>query len=59
VYESAKIAKKLGCKQYHLVSSAGANKNSLFLYPQVKGQVEEAVSNLGFDKTLIYRPKYK
>lgn len=58
VVESAKIAKKNGCKQFHLVSSTGANKNSLFLYPEVKGKAEEAVSNLGFEQTAIYRPKF-
>ena len=57
IVNSAKIAKKQGCKQFHLVSSAGADKNSLLLYPKVKGESEEAISNLGFEKASIYRPK--
>ena len=51
------MAKKHGCKQFHLVSSAGADKNSMLLYPKTKGESEEAISNLGFEKTSIYRPK--
>jgi uncharacterized protein YbjT (DUF2867 family) len=57
VVESAKIAHKNGCQQFHLVSSSGANKNSFLLYPKTKGEAEEAVSSLGFNKTAIYRPK--
>jgi uncharacterized protein YbjT (DUF2867 family) len=56
VLESAKLAKHNGCKQFHLVSSANANKNGYFLYTKVKGQIEEAVSDLGFQKCAIYRP---
>lgn len=52
------MAKKNGCKQFHLVSSTGANKDSSFLYPKTKGEAEEVISNLGFEKTAIYRPKY-
>ncbi len=51
------MAKKNGIKQFHLVSSSGADKNSMFLYPKVKGESEEAISKLNFEKTSIYRPK--
>ncbi|ORZ17154.1 hypothetical protein BCR42DRAFT_414023 [Absidia repens] len=37
-------------------SSAGANKDSWFLYPQSKGQTEERISQAGFDKVSIFRP---
>ena len=37
VVNSAKVAQQNGCKQFHLVSSSGANKNSYFLYPKIKG----------------------
>jgi len=57
VVNSAKAAKKNGCKQFHLVSSSGANHNSSMLYPQVKGQSEEAIKELDFDHLFIYRPK--
>lgn len=56
VYEAAKLAKRTGCKEFHLVTSQGSNKNSPLLYPQVKGEIEEAVSKLDFEKCAIYRP---
>ena len=51
------MAKKNGVKQFHLVSSSGANKDSYLLYPQVKGQAEEAIKELDFERYFIYRPK--
>lgn len=33
-----------------------SNKDSWFLYSKTKGQAEEAVTNLGFDRLSIYRP---
>ncbi|XP_068595403.1 oxidoreductase HTATIP2 [Brachionichthys hirsutus] len=56
VLKSAELAKAGGCQQFHLESSRGANKNSNFLYLQVKGQVEADVEALGFDRLAIYRP---
>jgi len=56
VLESAKLAKQGGCKHFHLVSSQGANKDSWFLYPQTKGQIEAEVSALEFNRFSIYRP---
>ena len=38
-------SKAAGVKQFHLQSSQGANKDSYFLYTQVKGQVDEQVSS--------------
>nr|CAH0099106.1 unnamed protein product [Daphnia galeata] len=56
VLKSAQIAKQGGCKQFHLLTSQGSNKNSWFLYPRTKGEVEEGVAQLGFEKLVIYRP---
>lgn len=56
VVESAKLAKEAGCQQFHLVTAQGSNKNSFFLYPKTKGEAEEAVSNVGFERLAIYRP---
>jgi len=56
VFQSARLAKQGGCKHFHLVSSQGANKDSWFLYPQIKGQVETEVMNLDFERLSIYRP---
>ncbi|MAZ01472.1 MAG: semialdehyde dehydrogenase [Flavobacteriales bacterium] len=55
-YEFAVFASKnkVGC--YSLISSVGANKNSIFFYPKIKGALEEAVKNLNFNKIQIFRP---
>eukprot|EP00735_Rhodelphis_limneticus_P008047 TRINITY_DN2079_c0_g1::TRINITY_DN2079_c0_g1_i2::g.21830::m.21830 TRINITY_DN2079_c0_g1::TRINITY_DN2079_c0_g1_i2::g.21830 ORF type:complete len:221 (-),score=38.68,sp/A1YER2/HTAI2_GORGO/37.10/9e-38,NAD_binding_10/PF13460.1/2e-16,Semialdhyde_dh/PF01118.19/6.8e-08,NmrA/PF05368.8/2e-07,NAD_binding_4/PF07993.7/0.0065,NAD_binding_4/PF07993.7/0.73,adh_short/PF00106.20/0.0012,adh_short/PF00106.20/81,Epimerase/PF01370.16/0.00012,Saccharop_dh/PF03435.13/0.00058,KR/PF08659.5/0.0057,KR/PF08659.5/6.2e+02,3Bet len=52
----AKLAKAGGTKTFSLVSSQGADANSWFLYPQTKGQAEEAIQNLGFTNVQILRP---
>lgn len=56
VLNSAKHLKHCNCNAFHLLTSKGSNKNSWFLYPQTKGQVEEAVKQLGFDNMTVYRP---
>lgn len=40
------------------MSSSGADKSSFFLYPKTKGEAEEAVGNMDFEKAAMYRPKY-
>ncbi|XP_075256771.1 protein HTATIP2-like [Convolutriloba macropyga] len=52
----AKLAKDVGCKQLHYVSSQGANKDSCFLYTEIKGKVEHEMSQLGIEQIFIYRP---
>lgn len=52
----AKMAKENGAKKYVLVSALGSNKNSSIFYNQVKGQVEEAISHVGFDSYHILQP---
>lgn len=52
----AKAAKQAGVKVYVLISSGGADKNSYFPYTKMKGELESAVSELGFEKTVILRP---
>ena len=42
-YEFAKIASGNGINQYSLVSSAGANENSFFFYPKIKGKLETSI----------------
>lgn len=54
----AQTAKDCNARHFGLVSSVGANKNSLFLYPRVKGEIEEAIKNLNFPSCKIYRPGY-
>ena len=52
----AVIAKLNGTKQYMLVSALGADKTSSIYYNRVKGEVEEAIGNLGFEALHIFRP---
>ena len=46
----------LGARQFLLVSSMGADANSGIFYNQVKGEVENAVSKLGYGRLDIFRP---
>ena len=55
-YEFAKIAVEYGTKKYSLVSSTGADKNSFFFYPKIKGELEESVKKLPFNKIQIFQP---
>lgn len=54
----AKAAKAAGCKQFHLVSSRGANYASWNLYMSTKGKVEREIGELGFEHFSIYRPGF-
>ena len=54
-YEFAKIAVENGTKNYSLVSSTGADKNSFFL-PKNKGELEESIKKLPFNKIQIFQP---
>ena len=54
--ELARITYSLGAKQYLLVSALGADKGSSLYYNKVKGEVEEAISAVGFETVHIFRP---
>jgi len=58
VVSTAKVSHSAGAREFHLVTSQGANKDSSFLYPQTKGLVEEAVTEVGFHRVFIYRPSF-
>jgi len=45
-----------GAKQFSLVSSLGADAKSNIFYNKVKGEVEKAISNLGYHRLDIFRP---
>jgi len=53
---AAKLAKENGVRQIHLVSSMGANPKSKVFYSALKGEIENLIIELKFDKTSIYRP---
>ena len=50
------MASQNGVSSYSLISSAGANEKSLFFYPRIKGELEIAVTNLGFEIIRIFQP---
>jgi uncharacterized protein YbjT (DUF2867 family) len=50
------LAVKNGVKQYHYVSSIGANKNSKAYYTRFKGQTEYDLEQLDLPSLHIYRP---
>lgn len=52
----ANLAKELGTTQYLLVSALGANKRSSVFYNRVKGEIEEAITSVGFSAVHIFRP---
>lgn len=55
-YEFAKMAFENGISHYSLVSSVGANKDSIFFYPKIKGALEESVRIFNFKKIQIFQP---
>lgn len=55
-YEFAKLAKEGGVKHLVLVSSAFANVKSRSFYVRMKGQLEQDVMALGFERLSILRP---
>ena len=55
-FETARMAAENKVPVYVLVSSTGANAKSALFYPQIKGQLDEAVQKLSFKSVQILRP---
>lgn len=55
-YEFAKAAKENSVDDYVLVSAYGANPKSKIFYSKMKGELEEAVKKLHFNKITIFKP---
>ena len=55
-YETAKAARENGVDTYALVSSVGATPKSKIFYTRMKGELEEAVKQLGFPACFILQP---
>lgn len=55
-YETARRASENGVRQLVLISSAGADSKSRLFYSRTKGQLDEAVKDLGFERISILRP---
>ena len=56
VVDFASVAAGNGVKQFCVVSSVGAKTGTSNFYLRTKGEMEEAVSKLGFDAVHIFRP---
>src|SRR6266852_4240600 len=54
----ARAAHRAGAIRFLLVSAMGANAQSRFLYTRVKGEVEAAVTTLGFHLVGVVRPSF-
>jgi uncharacterized protein YbjT (DUF2867 family) len=52
----AKAVRKKGVKQFHVVSSLGADAQSKTFYLRTKGRMEEDLRALDFETLVIYRP---
>ena len=57
-YNLAKISSENNVKTLSLVSSSGANENSLFFYTRIKGLLESSVKQLNFENIQIYQPPF-
>ena len=55
-FNFARAAKDNGVEDYILVSAYGASPDSKIFYSRIKGELEEAVKNLKFEKTTIFKP---
>lgn len=52
----AKVTQEQGAKQYLLVTALGSDRASSIFYNRVKGEVEEAIGQVGFDSYHIFQP---
>lgn len=57
-YEFARAAADNGISTYILVSSVGANARSSNFYARMKGELDEAVQQLAFQRIVILRPGF-
>jgi uncharacterized protein YbjT (DUF2867 family) len=56
VVNTARAARRAGAKRLAVVSALGADAKSRVFYNQVKGEMQEAVAQLGYDSVLIAQP---
>jgi uncharacterized protein YbjT (DUF2867 family) len=56
--ELAKAAKDAGVETYVLISSSGASSKSMFAYIKMKGELEDAITAMGFTHTVFVRPGF-
>lgn len=56
VVDAANIAKQAGVSHFSLISAVGADAKSNIFYNRVKGETENALKAVNFDRVSIYRP---
>lgn len=54
--KAAKLAKEYGVSQMLVISSMGADAGSRMFYSRTKGEMEEALTDIGFRSLHIFRP---
>jgi uncharacterized protein YbjT (DUF2867 family) len=57
-YIIGKLCEANNVNHYLLVSSIGANINSKSFYPKLKGEIEQEIIKLGFEKASIFRSSF-
>jgi len=55
-YKAAQLAAENGLRHYLLVSSSGADENSKNAYLRMKGELEQRVQALPFERITIFQP---
>ena len=58
VVATAAAAKKAGARAVGVVSAMGASASSGVFYSRTKGQMEAAITALGFERTVFVRPSF-
>lgn len=56
VVDLARAARAAGAQQFLVISAAGASEHALAYYSRIKGRMEKAIANLGFEAVHILRP---
>jgi uncharacterized protein YbjT (DUF2867 family) len=54
----ARAAREAGATRLGLVSAMGANAHSRIFYNRVKGELEEALAGLGYERLVVARPSF-
>ena len=58
VIRFARAARQAGAKRFLVISSLGANARSAFFYSRVKGEMENALREIGFETLHIFQPSF-
>jgi uncharacterized protein YbjT (DUF2867 family) len=56
VLSIARSCREAGVKSFTLLSALGADARSAFFYPKVKGQLEDGLRELKFERLRLFRP---